>query len=419
MNKKVDLLIIGGGSAGLAAAIGARESGVEDILVIERENELGGILKQCIHNGFGLHTFKEELTGPEYAARYVEKVRKMGIEYLTGTMALSLTRDRVATAINEGGLLTIEAKAVVLAMGCRERPRGALMMAGSRPSGVFTAGTAQKMVNIMGYMPGKRVVILGSGDIGLIMARRFTLEGARVEAVVELMPYSSGLARNISQCLNDFDIPLLFEHTVTDIKGKQRLEGVTIAQVDEKRRPIAGTERFIECDTLLLSVGLLPETELARDAGVEIDAATRGAVVNELLMTDAEGIFSCGNVLHVHDLVDNVSEESHRAGICAAQYIMGKTDLTKKAAAVTGQSGANGVVPQRLLYPQAEQNFMFRPAAVKKGAYVCLDADGVNLIKQKRMVLTPGEMAELKVKAGIIPENAKNIVIRIEDGDCQ
>ena len=417
INRQVDLLIIGGGSAGLAAAIGAWESGVKSILILEREEKLGGILKQCIHNGFGLHTFNEELTGPEYASRFVKRVQELKIEYMTSTMVLSLSADRVATAAGPDGLVEVKAKAVVLAMGCRERPRGALVMPGTRPAGVYTAGTAQKMVNIMGYMPGKRVVILGSGDIGLIMARRFTLEGAKVEAVVELMPFSSGLQRNISQCLDDFGIPLLFSHTVIDIKGRERLTGVAIAKVDEARRPIPGTEREIECDTLLLSVGLLPETELAADAGVAMDRATRGAVVNENLMTSVDGIFSCGNVLHVHDLVDNVSEESLRAGKCAAEYIKAGAAEKRDYTAVKGENGANGVVPQRLLDPACEQKFMFRPGAVKRGASVVLEADGAELMRRKYQVLTPGEMVEFKVKAGVIPANAGSVALRIEDGE--
>lgn len=413
MNRTVDLLIIGGGSAGLAAAIGAYEGGVRDILILEREEQLGGILRQCIHNGFGLHTFKEELTGPEYAARYVERVRALGIEALTGTMVLSLSADKVATAINQEGLLTVRAKAVVLAMGCRERPRGALVTPGTRPAGIYTAGTAQKMVNIMGYLPGRRVVILGSGDIGLIMARRFTLEGAKVEAVVELMPYSSGLQRNISQCLDDFGIPLLLSHTVTDIRGRGRVESVVIAEVDARRRPVPGTEREIACDTLLLSCGLLPETELASTAGVSIDPATRGARVDENLMTEIDGIFSCGNVLHVHDLVDNVSEESYHAGLSAAAYIGGRAG-TAAGCPVQGADGANGVVPQRLTDPAAAQTFMFRPGAVLRGASIVLEADGRRLLSRRRPVLAPGEMAELKIPAGTIPADAGLVTIRLE-----
>lgn len=415
MKKNVDLLIVGGGSAGLAAAIEAKNSGVDSILILEREAELGGILKQCIHNGFGLHTFKEELTGPEYADRFVRQVEELGIEYLTGTMVLELNADKTARAINESGLLEISAKAVILAMGCRERPRGALVMPGTRPAGVYTAGTAQKLVNRMGYLPGKRVVILGSGDIGLIMARRFTLEGAKVEAVVELMPYSSGLARNIAQCLNDFDIPLLFSHTVVDIKGNERVQSVTIAQVDKNRRPMLETSREIECDTLLLSCGLLPETELVRSAGLDIDRGTRGAVVDDSFMTSVEGIFTCGNVLHVHDLVDNVSAESAKAGRCAADYIGGKSRRADHAAVKNGK-GVMGAVPQRIGLPCGEPvTVMFRPTAVFKGAFVTAAADGKEIFRQKKVVLAPGEMAEIVLKS--IPDNAKEIEICVEGGD--
>ncbi|MBP3332651.1 MAG: FAD-dependent oxidoreductase, partial [Clostridia bacterium] len=323
--KKVQLAIIGGGPAGMSAAVAAHEAGIRDILILERDQRLGGILPQCIHNGFGLHRFGEELTGPEYARRYSELVRKHNIPYMLNTTVLSFTRDRKITAVNESeGLFTVEADAIILAMGCRERPRGALNIAGSRPAGIYSAGTAQKFVNMKGYLPGKSVVILGSGDIGLIMARRMTLEGAKVKAVCELMPYSGGLARNIEQCLNDFSIPLKFSHTVVKIHGEKRLTGVTIAAVDENRRPIEGSEEFIECDTLLLSVGLIPENELTRGADIELDSVTGGAIVDQNRETDAEGVFACGNVLHVHDLVDYVFEEAEIAGRAAADYIFGK-----------------------------------------------------------------------------------------------
>ncbi len=419
MARKTDLLIIGGGSAGLAAAVSARESGIEDIVVLERENALGGILNQCIHNGFGLHTFKQELTGPEYAARYVERVREMGIECLCGTMVLSLDGERRVTAINSSGLLVFEPRAVILAMGCRERPRGALVMPGTRPAGVITAGAAQKLVNCKGVLPGRDIVILGSGDIGLIMARRMTLQGAKVHAVVELMPYSSGLARNIVQCVEDFDIPLFYSHTVIDIEGEKRVRAVTVAAVDAQRRPVAGSERRFECDTLMLSVGLLPETELAKQAGIALDRATRGAVVDENLMTSLPGVFSCGNVLHVHDLVDNVSAESHRAGEFAAAYIKGNIDVAAAAAAVSSGDGVSGCVPQLLRRPQCEQTLMFRPTAVCRDAFVCVDADGECVVRQKRRVLTPGEMAEIKIKAGTLPANAQNICVRVERSEAQ
>ncbi len=317
-----DIVIVGGGPAGLAAALAARENGVADILILEREDQLGGILNQCIHNGFGLHTFKEELTGPEYAARYIEKVEELQIPYKLQTMVLNITPDKRVTAMNrEDGLFEVQAKAVILAMGCRERPRGALNIPGFRPAGIYTAGTAQRLVNIEGFLPGRKIVILGSGDIGLIMARRLTLEGARVQAVVEILPKSGGLQRNIVQCLEDFDIPLLLRHTVVDIKGRERVSSVTVSAVDEQGKPIPGTGQEYDCDTLLLSVGLIPENELTRELGARMDPATHGPVVNEKLETTIPGVFACGNVLHVHGLVDSVSEEAAEAGKNAAVYI--------------------------------------------------------------------------------------------------
>jgi NADPH-dependent 2,4-dienoyl-CoA reductase/sulfur reductase-like enzyme len=322
---KTEIAIIGGGPAGLAAAIAAKKAGVSDILILERADELGGILNQCIHTGFGLHTFKEELTGPEYAARYIRQVKELEIPYLLCTMVVDITPDKKITCMNrEQGMFVVEAKAVILAMGCRERPRGALNIPGYRPAGIYSAGTAQRYVNIEGRMPGKKVVILGSGDIGLIMARRMTFEGAEVQVVAELRPYSSGLKRNIVQCLDDYGIPLKLSHTVVDIHGKERVEGVTIAKVDENLKPIPGTEEEYECDTLLLSCGLIPENELSDKLGVSMNPATSGPVVNESLETDVEGVFACGNVLHVHDLVDHVSEEASRAGGFAAEYVKGQ-----------------------------------------------------------------------------------------------
>ena len=331
--KQIDLVIIGGGPAGMSAAVAAYESGIRNLLILERDAHLGGILQQCIHNGFGLHRFGEELTGPEYAWRYEQQVRDLNIPYLLNTMVLDISPEKIVTATNcEEGVFQIQAKAVILAMGCRERAKGALNIAGTRPAGIYSAGTAQKYVNLKGYMPGKNVVILGSGDIGLIMARRMTLEGAKVHAVCELMPYSGGLARNIEQCLNDFNIPLQLSHTVVEIHGKERLEGVTIAKVDERRRPIAETREYIPCDTLLLSVGLIPENELSKTASVPLDRVTSGAVVDQDRQTAVEGIFACGNVLHVHDLVDYVSEEAEIAGKSAAAYINGESADKARAA---------------------------------------------------------------------------------------
>ena len=343
--NRYDLIIIGGGPAGLAAAISAKEKGIDNLLILERDKELGGILNQCIHNGFGLHTFQEELTGPEYAQRFINQAKELSIPYKLNTMVLDITkngREKTVTAMNrEDGLLVLKTKAVILAMGCRERPRGALNIPGYRPAGIYTAGTAQRLVNMEGYMPGREVVILGSGDIGLIMARRMTLEGAKVKVVAELMPYSGGLQRNIVQCLEDFDIPLKLSHTVVDIQGKDRVTGVTLAQVDENRKPIKGTEEFYSCDTLLLSCGLIPENELSDKMGIKMSRITSGAVVNESLETSAEGVFACGNVLHVHDLVDYVSEEAGRAGSHAAEYILDWEEKRKRAKGRTGNYSRN------------------------------------------------------------------------------
>lgn len=385
----------------MSAAVAARQAGLEDILIIERDRSLGGILQQCIHNGFGLHTFGEELTGPEYAWRYEEQVRDMNIPVLLNTMVLDLTPDKIITASNEtDGIFEIQATAIILAMGCRERPRGALNIAGTRPAGIYTAGMAQKLVNVMGYMPGHDVVILGSGDIGLIMARRMTLEGARVHAVCELMPYSGGLARNIEQCLHDFDIPLYLSHTVVEIHGRERLEGVTIAKVDEHRRPIPETRRYIPCDTLLLSVGLIPENELTRSAGIPLSPVTNGAVVDEDRQTEVEGIFACGNVLHVHDLVDLVSEEAVIAGRAAAAYVQGKSAGTAPCSIrVVTDGRVRYTVPQVIANASREVDLYFRVADVYRNATLKVTSGDRTLLSRKKIKLAPGEMEHIKLTA--------------------
>ena len=398
--KRCDLVIIGGGPAGLAAAVAARESGIEDILILERDTELGGILNQCIHSGFGLHTFQEELTGPEYAQRYIQKVRDRAIPCLLDTMVLEITPERVVTAVNtREGLFQLQAGAVILAMGCRERARGSLNIPGFRPAGIYSAGTAQRLVNIEGFIPGKEVVILGSGDIGLIMARRMTLEGAHVQVVAELMPYSGGLKRNIVQCLDDFGIPLKLSHTVVDIQGRERLTGVTLAQVDENRRPIPGTEEHYDCDTLLLSCGLIPENELSRGAGVELSPVTNGPVVDESLETNIPGVFACGNVLHVHDLVDFVSQEAQQAGRRAARFLQ-KGEERGKAIRLTAGKGVRYTVPARVDPRRMEEELTvrFRVDNVYRGAAVTVSAGGETLQRRKKLILTPGEMEEIRLR---------------------
>lgn len=398
MNRKADVVVIGGGPAGLAAALQADAAGAS-VLVLERDKEPGGILQQCIHNGFGLHYFGEELTGPEYAGRFIDRVKQTGIEILTDTMVLEFTADRRVLAVSaEYGLLEIEAGAIVLAMGCRERTRGALSIPGTRPAGVFTAGCAQRLTNMEGYMPGRQVVILGSGDIGLIMARRMTWEGAKVMAVCELMPYSSGLNRNIVQCLVDNDIPLKFNHTVVRIHGRERVEAVTISEVDVKtKRPIPGTEETIPCDTLLLSVGLLPENELSIAAGVEMDSVTSGAVVDEERQTSIPGVFACGNVLHVHDLVDNVSHEAELAGRSAAAFAKHPAPAAR-AHRVIAEGGVRYAVPQ-MLSDKAEGkiDLYFRVGDVYRGAALLVKSGERTLLRRKKPIMTPGEMEKVTV----------------------
>lgn len=416
--RKVDVLIIGGGPAGMAAAIAAKEAGCGNLLLVDREEKLGGILKQCIHNGFGLHVFKEELTGPEYAQRYIDRVHELSIPYLLNTMVIDVSNERVVTVVNEDGLQMIHAQAIVLCMGCRERPRGALGIPGTRCAGIYSAGTAQRFTNIEGFLPGKSVVILGSGDIGLIMARRMTFEGCEVKAVVELLPYSSGLKRNIVQCLDDYNIPLMLSHTIVHIYGKERLEGVTVAAVDENRQPIPGTEQYFACDTLLLSVGLIPENELSRAAGVELSCATAGPVVDEMLSTNVEGIFACGNVLHVHDLVDHVSRQSAKAGRSAALYALSKTTAPQRFVPVLDGVGVRGCVPQRMHPDRLNEplTILFRPAAVYKNAYVCIDADGEQIFRKKHAILTPGEMAEVILSRELVEgRDCASITVRIEE----
>ena len=417
MIKDKNLVIIGGGPAGLAAAKAAYDAGERDILVLEREDRLGGILNQCIHNGFGLHTFKEELTGPEYAARYEREVAKRGIECKTGTTVLSIADKVVACVSAEDGLVKYRAKAIILACGCRERPRGAINIAGCRASGVFSAGTAQKLINIDGLMPGKEVVILGSGDIGLIMARRMTFQGAKVKAVVELMPYSSGLNRNIVQCLQDFDIPLYFSHTVVAINGKKRVTSVVVAAVDEKLQPIPGTEWEISCDTLLLSVGLLPENEIAKTAEVKLSPITSGAVVDDTLMTSREGVFACGNVLHVHDLVDFVSEESEKAGACAAKYIAEGAGASEYVD-VGADGGVRYAVPQRVRRgADGALGFKMRVGKVAKNVKIALFCDGKEVAAKRKQIVTPGEMETLNLNAAQadVLRGAKEAVIRLTE----
>ena len=412
------LVIIGGGPSGLAAAISAYDNGIKDVLIIEREQKLGGILLQCIHNGFGLQRFNESLTGPEYAQKFIDEVLKRGIEFYVNTTVLEVTKKKEITIINsKNGIRKIKAKAIVFAMGCRERSRGALNIPGTRPAGIYSAGTAQKYINVKGYMPGKRVVILGSGDIGLIMARRLTLEGAKVLAVCEIMPFSTGLKRNIEQCLHDFDIPLYLNHTITEIRGKDRVTGVTISKVDEKRKPIIGTEINIDCDTVLFSVGLLPEIELLKSAGIPLSSQTKSVVVDENRQTEIDGFFVCGNVLHVHDLVDYVSEEAELAGKAAADYIFNRLQkqCLKK---ITCGENVSYVVPQKITSTEKDVKLFFRVKKQLKIGNIILVSAGKEIMSIKRAALTPGEMQSVIVKNTVLKQSEGSIELKVVEQSC-
>ena len=412
---KYNVVVVGGGPAGLGAALEAKRNGAKDVLIIERDRELGGILNQCIHNGFGLHEFKEELTGPEYAHRFIEMAKKENIDYMLNTMVLNINEDKTIEALGEEGLINIGADAIVLAMGCRERTRGAIDIAGYRPAGVYSAGAAQRLSNMEGYMVGKEIVIYGSGDIGLIMARRMTLEGAKVKAVVEVNPHSSGLTRNIVQCLEDFDIPLMLSTGITNIHGKQRVEGVTLSKLDENRKAIKGTEQFIECDTVLLSVGLIPENELSVEAGVNLDTKTSGPIVRNTMETNIDGVFACGNVVHVHDLVDFVTKESRIAGKNAALYVLNKLKNNSTVSTIANE-GISYIVPQNIdINCDEDVNLFMRVRNIYKNKKLVVRSEDKVILEKKRVHMIPSEMENIKIGKDLLKNIIGNITVSVEE----